>query len=171
MTHGRVYLPAGTAVELDNGDVYTITGAPIGYGGGSILYPARRQIMQYSGLHPDEIHFVLKECYPASVGRTFTRNDVGAIVPCECCGDDMRYLHHAQLMQMEEGKASQRIYQSASRMLPIRSTSQSVSLTLPGKVSATVPNTVTVMDSLAEKGRSLTAWMKEQKQFTPAEYP
>ena len=165
----RMHMPIGTVVELDNGEVYAITGQPIGCGGGSVLYPAGRQVMQHGILHPDEIHYVLKECYPATVGCSFVRNDDGAIVPCDGNSDDMLYLHRAQLMQMEEGYVSQRIYQTASRMLPIRSSSQNISLTLPGKTAATVPNTVTVMDSLAEKGCSLTAWMKEKKRFTPPE--
>lgn len=164
-----MHLPIGTAAELDNGEVYIITGEPIGYGGGSILYPARRQVMQYGVLQQDEIHFVLKECYPASVGCSLFRNDDGAIVPCDGSSDDMRYLHRAQLMQMQEGSVSQRIYRTASRMIPIRSSSQTVSLTLPGRTAAVVPNTMTVMDSLAEKGRSLTVWMREKKRFTPAE--
>ena len=112
---------------------------------------------------------VLKECYPLSQGRSFRRNDRGEILPATDLDTDMHYLQRSQLLQLEESQKSQKIYQSASRMLPIRDFSRSVFLTFPGEAASVVPNTVTVMDSLEKKGRSLTAWIKERRRFPAAE--
>lgn len=169
MTDGRSFLPPGTTLELDSGAVYRIQGEPIGWGGGSILYPARKILWQDGVLQTDGIPVVLKECYPVTLGRTFRRDHWGQILPQTDREEDMRYLHRAQLMQLEEAQKSQQIYQTASRMLPVRDASRSVSLTLPGEVTRVVPNTVTVMDSLDRKGRSLTAWIKDRRRFPAAE--
>lgn len=169
MTEGRSFLPAGTMLELDSGAIYRIQGDPIGWGGGSILYPARKLLWQDGVLRTDGIPVVLKECYPISVGRSFRRSDRGEILPATELVADMHYLQRAQLLQLEEAQKSQRIYQSASRILPIRESSRSVSLTFPGEAASIVPNTVTVMDSLEQKGRSLTAWIKERRRFPAAE--
>lgn len=169
MTDGRSFLPPGTTLELDSGAVYRIQGEPIGWGGGSILYPARKILWQDGVLQTDGIPVVLKECYPVTLGRTFRRDHWGQILPQTDREEDMRYLHRAQLMQLEEAQKSQQIYQTASRMLPVRDASRSVSLTLPGEATRAVPNTVTVMDSLDRKGRSLTAWIKDRRRFPAAE--
>lgn len=165
MMDNRVCLPIGTVVELDNGEIFEISGGPIGYGGGSILYPANRQNVH---AQTDAIQYVLKECYPAS-GCCLVRKSDGAIAPKDENSSDLLYLHRAQLMQLQECAVSQKVYRTASRMLPIRSTSQNVILTMPSCNSYAVPNTVTIMDSLSEKGQSLSAWIKEKRRFTPAE--
>ena len=168
MTDQRDFLPIGTTVELDN-DVYQITGDPIGCGGGSILYPARKQVIQNGVLQMDGILYALKECYPAASAYSYTRSESGEIIPvCENT-EDLLYLHRAQLMQLEEKTVSQNIYRTASKMLPIRQSAQSVALTIPGQTRTVVPNAVTIMDSLAEKGQSLTAWIRQKRRFDPAE--
>ena len=159
----------GTTVELGH-EVYQITGEPIGYGGGSILYPAQKQMVQNGVLRTDGIMYVLKECFPASSGYSYTRADNGEIIPVSENTEDILYLQQAQLMQLEEETISKNIYRTASRMLPIRSSAQSVVLMLPeGKAGSVVRNTVTLMDSLAEKGQSITAWIKQNRRFAPAE--
>lgn len=169
MAEERKYLPVGTLVRLDGQREYIITGEPIGWGGGSILYPAQRRLWKNGAFVAEEISYVLKECYPASLGHSFSRNRQGEIVPANESAEELRYLQQVQVCQMEEGQISQRIYRTASRILPIRDCAQRVALTIPGQAEASVANTVTVMDSLAEKGCSLTAWMKERGRFTPAE--
>ena len=169
MTDQRAFLPIGTTVELDN-DVYQIIGEPIGCGGGSILYPAQKQFMLNGLLQTDGIRYVLKECYPAASSYSYTRADNGEIIPVYKNTEDVLYLQQAQLMQLEEKTISQNIYRTASRMLPIRSCAQSVVLTLPGKEGpAIVPNTMTLMDSLVEKGQALTEWIRQKRRFAPAE--
>lgn len=169
MPEERSYLPVGTLVKLDGQREYIITGEPIGWGGGSILYPAQKRLWKNGAATAEEISYVLKECYPASLGHSFSRNQQGEIIPANGSEEELRYLWQVQARQMEEGKISQRIYRTASRMLPIRDCSQRVELTIPGQAEVSADNTVTVMDSLAEKGRCLTAWMKERGRFTPAE--
>ena len=39
MNDSRTYLQKGTIVTLESGDIYEITGAPVGCGGGSVIYP------------------------------------------------------------------------------------------------------------------------------------
>lgn len=169
MTDQRSFLPIGTTVELDH-DMYKIIGEPIGCGGGSILYPAQKQVMMNGILQTDGIMYVLKECYPAASSYSYTRANNGEIIPVYKSTEDMLYLHQAQLMQLAEETISKNIYRTASRMLPIRSSAQSVALTLPDrKESVTVSNTMTLMDSLAEKGQSLTTWIKQKRRFSPAE--
>ena len=165
MRDGRKSLPVGTTVDFDNGDIYRIINKPIGCGGGSILYPAQKQFAQNGVLQTDGILYVLKECYPASPSYSYTRKENGEVVPVDKNEEDMWYLQRAQLLQLEEGKVSRKIYCTSSRMLPIRSSSQSVFLSLPGYPMTTVANTFTVMDSLTEKGRSLTEWIKERSRF------
>lgn len=169
MAEERKYLPVGTLVRLDGQREYIITGEPIGWGGGSILYPAQKRLRKDGAFVAEEISYVLKECYPASLGHSFSRDPHGEIVPASGSAEELRYLQQVQVRQMEEGKISQRIYRTASRILPIRDSAQRVALTIPGQTEASVNNTVTVMDSLAEKGRCLTAWMKERGRFTSAE--
>lgn len=169
MKDNRVFLPPGTTVELDY-ERYEITGEPIGCGGGSILYPAQKKFMLNGVLQTDGILYVLKECYPAASSHAYTRADNGEIVPVNNNTEDLCYLQQAQLMQLEEEIISKNIYRTAARMLPIRSSAQSVILTIPErKEFSVVRNTVTLMDSLAEKGQSVSAWIRQKRRFAPAE--
>ena len=166
MSRERMPLPAGTLVSFDSGSTYLITGAPVGYGGGSILYPARKQC----GTSSDGIGYVLKECYPVSTGHLFHRDDRGEIVPDSGDEEDIQFLQRAKSLQLTEGVIGQKIYQKASRMIPIRDSSQIVSFTFPDhSTSEAVDNTFTVMDALTEKGRSLSEWVAERRRFAPAE--
>lgn len=169
MTDGREPLPVGTRLELEQGSIYEITGEPIGCGGGSILYPAQRVILEYGVAQTDGFSYALKECYPISRGHHFIRKENGEIVSQDDDTAGTRYLLRAQQLQLAEGTVSQGIYRTASRVLPVRESSQSVLLTMPGKAASVAANTVTVMESLSEKGRSLSGWIKERRRFSPAE--
>lgn len=162
MAAERSYLPVGSLVSLGEGGIYRITGEPIGCGGGSILYPACSQS------DPGCLPYVLKECYPAS-GALLTRNEKGEIVPEGDNPEALRYLQRAKLALLEENTVSQQIYRKSSRTLPLRCAAPQVTLTLPGGEPTLVSNAVTVMDSLSEKGHSLSAWLKERRSFTSAE--
>jgi len=169
LTVERQNLPVGTRIEFKQGSVYEITGKPIGQGGGSILYPAVRIIHQNGIATSDGFHYVLKECYPSSSSHLFLRNENGEIIAQMADYDGAYYLERARTFQINESVVSQKIYQSATRMIPIRESSPEVLLTLPGKKAAWVKNTMTAMDSLAEKGSSLAEWIKEYRRFSPAE--
>ncbi len=156
-------------MQLDSGSVYEICGEAIGMGGGSILYPAHRLIDADGSVRPDGFFYALKECYPVSEDRYFGRNSLGEITPLHTGQADINYLRRAQQMQLEEGLVSQKIYRTASRILPVRELSNSVVLTPPGGEPGRVSNTVTVMDSLSQKGRSLGHWLRERRRFTPTQ--
>lgn len=166
----RNSLSIGTLIKLESGSIFEISGKPIGFGGGSIIYPANRLILKDGLLAADGLSYALKECYPVSVEHAYTRNSNGEISPRDSSEQSNFYLHRAQKFLLQEGKVSGDIYKTASRMLPIRESSEKVTLTLPRKgVPCLVANTVTVMDSLSGKGQSIRECLWERNRFTPAE--
>lgn len=169
MADRRSQLPVGTLLKLESGSIYTISGEALGFGGGSIIYPARRMVLQDGILRSDGFDYVVKECYPASADLVFLRSSRGEILPETDAEEAREYLRRARQMQLEEGDLSRQIYRTASRINPIRESSLTVGLTLPGQEEALLPNTVTVMESLTEKGRPLSAWIRERRQFAPWE--
>lgn len=140
---------------------YTVTGEPMGRGGGSILYPIRKENENAP------IPYALKECYPCSGMYVFDREPNGQIHCREEAGED--FLRQAKAGMHREGIISRKIYRRSSRLLPIRQTGEKVTLTLPGKSPETVHNGVSVMDSLSDKGQSLSQWMESQGRFAPRE--
>ena len=160
MDDSRTYLQEGTTVTLESGDIYRITGAPVGCGGGSVIYPVERLTMQQGQLLPGGIFYVLKECYPVSSLYPFVRDEKGEIVPASGSDDAANYLSRVKEMQAAEKEVTQQIYRTASRLLPILDSSGSAKLTFEGR-TATVHNVYTVMESLASKGRSLSDYVEE----------
>lgn len=146
---------------MEDGAVYTVTGTPIGRGGGSILYPIRKKNEN------TPIPYALKECYPCSGMYVFDREPSGQIRCREEAGEV--FLGQAKAGMQREGIISRKIYRLSSRSLPIRQTGEKLILTLPGKAPETVHNGVSVMDSLSDKGQSLTNWMENQGRFAPRE--
>lgn len=169
MADGRAYLPVGTKLKLESGNIYKIIGEPLGRGGGSILYPAHRLVVRSRVLQSDGFLYVLKECYPVSSHYSFVRNESGEIVPQTVNSDSRDYLNRAKKLLLKEGAVSSAIYQTASRMVPTREAASQIVLEIPGKTEMVVSNTVTVMESLSEKGRSITAWIQENRRFSPFE--
>lgn len=163
MLDKRTALPAGTTVVLESGSEYVISGAPIGFGGGSILYPARRRTR--GGW--DGLDYALKECWPVSAEHSCVRSPEGEILPSS--DNDREFLLRARQKQLEEGSISRAIYRTASRMLPIREASERIRLCLPGAEQICADNTVTVMDSLSSKGRSIGECLRQKRRFTPRE--
>ncbi len=161
-------LQIGTQIETEQGNTYQITGNPIGCGGSSIIYPARKLIQQNGLICFEELPYAVKECFPYSMDHPFTRDSEGEIVPRNNCPEDYRYLYRAQQFQLAEGLVSQKIFRTASRMVPIREISQCITLTVPGSTPVSIANVVTIMDSLSEKGRSLGSWLREKGRFSPA---
>lgn len=167
MVDRREYLPFGTTLQLETGNIYEITGAPVGYGGGSILYPARRLVTINDKVQSDGFSYVLKECFPVSGYYNFVRSESGEIVPQSNTSESKLYLDRAKKLLLKEETVSHAIYQTASRVMPIRESAAQVVLRLPGKAATSISNTVTVMESLTEKGNSITTWIKDNKRFSP----
>ncbi len=162
MEDRREPLKLGTRVQLESGGLYEITGEPIGYGGGSIIYPVHR-IPAGKNTGQDELEYALKECFPVSGVHRYVRDENGEIVPE--CSADKEYLSYIKKKLLEEEKVSQKIYRTSSRTLPIRESANEVTL-FQGDQEAKVHNTVTIMDSLGRKGRSLASYMKEYQHLS-----
>ena len=75
----REYLMPGTRIRVSGNIIYTITGEPIGEGGGSIIYPALRSFPDGGGYRTGSIRYAVKECYPESGRFEFTRSETGEI--------------------------------------------------------------------------------------------
>lgn len=161
MVDGRLPLPVGTQLTMEDGAVYTITGEPVGRGGGSILYPIQKENENAP------IPYALKECYPCSGMYLFEREPSGQI----CCREEEgeAYLQLLKARMRQEGIISRKIYRVSSRSLPIRQIGETVTLTLPGKTPKAVHNGFSIMDSQSDKGQSLSQWMESQGRFAPQE--
>ncbi len=162
----RTFLPPGTKIQLDSGSLYEITGAPIGSGGSGILYPADRLFRMDGEIKRDGIVYALKECYPASMDRRFIRAENGEIVPAAHIASEYAFLETVKRMQNAERQVTQSIYRTGSRILPIREAAEHITLTLPGQRPAGVNNTITVMESLTDKGSSLNDCVRQHRQLT-----
>lgn len=168
MRDTRQALPPGTRLKLlATGSVFEISGGPIGFGGGGIIYPARRMMLKNGHLRADGICYALKECYPASEGPDYCRGETGEITAVNpACGGS---LEDAKKRYTTEKERNQAIHVTASRMLPILEATDRVELTQPGKNPVCVCNAVSVMESLENKGRSLSDCLAERRRFSALE--
>ncbi len=166
MVNRRAALLPGTRVQLEHGNLYEITGEPIGSGGGSLIYPAHRLLERGESLVPDGIVYALKECYPLSQTHGFVRSETGEIVPERPEAEALAYLSRVREMQLAEQRVTQQIYRTGSRLLPIRESAHRVALTPPGGGTVWVENTVTVMESLSAKGQSLESCLRQCRRMT-----
>lgn len=168
MNDARTPLPRGTQMKLlSTGSIFEISGEPIGFGGGGIIYPARRIILKNGELCADGIYYALKECYPGSDGLEYFRSESGEIIAenPEC----QNSLENAKKRHTAEKERNQSIHVTANRMLPILEAADSIELTQPGKDPVQVSNAVSVMESLENKGRSLSDCLAERRRFTALE--
>ena len=139
----------------------------MGFGGGGIIYPARRMILAKGMLQPDGLCYALKECYPASDGQEFIRTETGEIAGRDpVCQES---LESARQRYATEKDRNQAIHVTASRMLPILESTHQISLALPGQEARPVENAVSVMESLENKGRSLSDCLAERRRFQALE--
>lgn len=168
MRDTRQALPPGTRVKLlSTGSVFEISGEPIGFGGGGIIYPARRRMLENGRLLADGICYALKECYPASEGPDYCRGETGEITAVNpACS---RSLEDAKRRYTTEKERNQAIHVTANRMLPILEAADRVELTQPGREPVCVCNAVSVMESLENKGRSLSDCLAERRRFSALE--
>lgn len=161
----RIFLKQKTLIRVPGGVLYEIIGDPIGEGGGSVIYPAQRYL-------PDEelqyrktfILYAVKECYPLTPRYTFSRNRVGEIVPDEDSEGARTYLAGAKAMQAAEAESSGKVYGKGFRLTPVLESFQEVEVSQDcGHSFHKARNYISVMESLAEKGLSLSSYLKEKK--------
>lgn len=184
----REYLQAGTLIRFPDGECYEITGAPIGEGGGSLVYPAARwrradgdgaqADVDESGYEPGydseketgESLYAVKECFPVSPEYAFSRQPSGEIAPEPDSPGARAYLGAVQNMQLQERRVTEQIYKTGFRLTPVAASARQVELSFDkGDHFHPVRNTVTVMESLSGKGRSLKAYLSEQRQLPPGQ--
>ena len=70
----RCPLISGTQIQISEECIYQIIGEPIGFGGGSIIYPAQKLVPHNGSWVSDGFEYVLKECYPESTDHWYMRN-------------------------------------------------------------------------------------------------
>ena len=163
----RIPMPAGTRLELKENTIYEIIGEPIGFGGSSIIYNAKRIL---SDGKQSGIVYTIKECYPVSSfsETSFIRDENGEIIPSDSSEESRTLLDISKKNILNEEKISQDIYKTAMRMIPIVEKSDVERVTLPNGTPHTINNVVTVMESLAGKGRSIHDYLSEEGHFSPA---
>lgn len=83
----RKVLQEGTWIRLSQGELYKITGKPIGEGGGSIVYPCKKISYLDGKITVSEIDYALKECFPLSAAFVFERREDGEIVSASITAD------------------------------------------------------------------------------------
>lgn len=162
----RDYLKPGTRIRVSGNIIYTITGEPIGEGGGSVIYPALRSIPDGGGYRTGSIRYAVKECYPESGRFEFTRSAAGEVRPCDEKPEAAEYLERLKAMQREEGDISGKIYQNAFRLTPITEAYSHIELSF-GDSDDFHPaaNQISIMELLSDKGESLRRCLRERKRL------
>ena len=163
MKNTRQPLPAGTKIGFDSGSIYEISGDPIGFGGGSIIYPAVRYTRRDGEKSTDGFDYVLKECFPAPGAHRFVRGTTGEIIPENGDTGGADYLRLCKSMQLSEEAITKSLYKTAVHTLPIKESAQRAECVLPGQPGRTIENVFTVMDSLSLKGSALSSYVKNRR--------
>lgn len=163
----RKVLQEGTWIRLYQGELYKITGKPIGEGGGSIVYPCKKISYLDGKITVSEIDYALKECFPLSAAFVFERREDGEIVSASEDPASVRYLDSVKKMQMQEQEITGKIYNTAARTIPVISASGEVELSFDeGHTFHLVNNTVTIMTSLESKGKALKSYLSQGEKFS-----
>lgn len=163
----RKVLQEGTWIRLSQGELYKITGKPIGEGGGSIVYPCKKISYLDGKITVSEIDYALKECFPLSAAFVFERREDGEIVSASEDPASVRYLDSVKKMQMQEQEITGKIYNTAARTIPVISASGEVELSFDeGHTFHLVNNTVTIMTSLESKGKALKSYLSQGEKFS-----
>ena len=163
----RKVLREGTWIRLSQGELYKITGTPVGEGGGSIVYPCKKISYLDGKITVSEIDYALKECFPLSAAFVFERREDGEIVSATEDPAAVRYLNSVRKMQMQEQEITGKIYNTAARTIPVISASGEVELSFDeGHTFHLVNNTVTIMTSLESKGKALKSYLSQGEKFS-----
>lgn len=127
------------------GQIYTIIGLPIGYGGSSILY---RAIRSDSGLN-----YVIKECFPAVMGKFIREN--GVVTAIDKSG--VKLLEQYSAMLEKEKEYGQKIGNASKRAIPIRDRLKVQALIVGGKKCEKCSKAIlSVMDCMEGNGLFLS---------------
>lgn len=156
---GRTYLPTGTVLLLESArGWYRITGAPIGFGGSGIIYPAIRVRKGETGWDNEEMNLAVKECYPSVPGKVLERDDTGQIL-----GEDHKIYRFALEQMRREKSVTGTIYNAGFRLVPVWTSSEREQIALDGKIFKKADNYYAVMERIDEKGCSLENLISSEK--------
>lgn len=164
----RSILQKGTLIRLSSqGEVYKITGEPLGEGGGSIVYPCKKLNYTNGIFTSSQIDYALKECFPLSSYFVFNRNNDGEIVSPTNDSAAIHYLNSVKKMQLHEQETTGKIYNTAARTLPIISGSETIYISFDdGHTFHLVNNTVSIMTSFESKGKALKYYISQKQAFS-----
>lgn len=163
----RTYIKSETIIEVAGNIRYKIIGAPIGEGGCSIVYAAKKYIPAANGEYTESpLDYAIKECFPIGEGLNIYRDENGNIV----AGDDAseNQLALIKAMQKNEADVSGRVFNVGFRTTPVLETYDNVSIISEnGEIKAT-SNLISILGSLSEKGQSLKSLLAstETKKLT-----
>lgn len=161
---GRKCLPEGTILRMESqGACYKITGAPVGYGGAGILYPAARIIKKGDQWQQESMWFALKECYPVGTDGMLDRSENGEI----CCvrQEDIytkEYYDSACEMMRREKEITGKVFKKGFRLIPIWDVAVREEISFDGEHFCPAENYYSIMERLDEKGTSLGQILKNQ---------
>ena len=157
----------GTRLTFSSGNTYRILSDPIGWGGSGLLYSAERIICNDLKEKSDGFLYAIKECFPASGCH---RTCYGEISPDKTDSLSNMRLQRCKEFMLKEGDVTQRVYRKAIYTLPILDTAEEVCIQFPGAAEKhCVSNTLTVMESLSNKGRPLSSYIGEYGRLTPSQ--
>ena len=164
----RSYLVKGTMIKLSSGECFQIiSDLPIGEGGGGVIYDALRMYKNDEGYQAGEIRYAIKECYPVSSLYRYERNASGEIISSDDTEESRRYLDSSKKMQLEEMQVTGQIFKKGFRLTPVVAGVNDCQYSFDnGDTFCKVHNTVTVMESLADKGRSLKSYLEGGEKLT-----
>ena len=159
---GRAYLPEGTILKFEyQGGYYRILGAPVGYGGAGIIYPAVRVIKKEGRWEPENMWVALKECYPQSTDGMLRREETGNIVCVDAQGDyPAEYYAYAKEMMRREKEITGQIFNRGFRLTPVWDIVEREEIAVDGERFFPAENQYSIMERLDEKGSSLGQILK-----------
>lgn len=164
----RSILQEGTLIRLSSeGEVYKITGKPLGEGGGSIVYPCKKLTFINGTVTSSQIDYALKECFPLSSSFVFDRNKNGEVTAPADNPAAISYLNSVKKMQMREQEITGKIYNTSARTLPVITGSEKIYISFDdGLTFHLINNTVTVMTSFESKGKALKYYIAQKNNFS-----
>ena len=146
------YLTANDTVRCKDGSIYTITGAPVGIGGSSVLYPASRSGSMRT--------YVLKECFPSTDNAYIRRN--GVVCPASDTDREAAgYLEHMRGFFATEKHLGQILASKSRRSIGAWELLECDSITCGGETWPASDAVFTVFDRLDEQGCFLSDILAE----------
>lgn len=151
-------LNKGDTIKCE-GEVYTITGEPIGFGGSSVLYPATQE--------GSYLEYCIKECFPRKPER-FIRKD-GVVRP-QYADDEIgrKYLDQYAAILETEKEWGQKIRNTSTRAIGIWKQINPESITANGHLYTDVSDGIfSVIERMDKKGLFFNEFLSAISKATP----